>query len=544
VTSLFVQDIDFNGVINGSGNITTTGYVGIGTESPTHALNVVGDANVTGDLFVNGINVTGNLVDNYYSMSDVDNMLSGNFSLINTDLDVAIAGNISLINTDLANAIESNKTIIFQTADANYSALYEALNNVVSGNKSEAYGEVYGAVDGNISLVNTDINGAINGNVSLINTDINSAIDGNKTEIYGAGNGNYSEIYGLITGNYTAVEGSFNSTGWNRSGTNVFLANDNDYVGIGTTTPSSLLETANVAGTNEVNLSGVMYVNSTSGNVGVGTSSPLYNLHIKPSSGGSTLTIDTSVADDSSLLFSNNGAVKWKLRNDNGGTMGTDGLILTDKDNEELLGISQTNNFWFNGSVGIGETAPSSLLTTGNVDGTNEVNLSGVLYINSTSGNVGIGTGTPQQTLNVEGTFNATDDSYIAGNVFVNESNFGIGTNSPLSKFDIQRDPAQPAATGTATTAFLRLKSSGTTAADFGLQGASPYGLWIQSTAQTDLSTTYPISLNPNGGRVGIGTVNPQQTLDVVGNANVTQNLSIGSALVFIDGSGNMVFKI
>ncbi len=42
---------------NGSGNFTTSGWVGIGTPTPTHELNVVGDANITGDIYSNSFQV-------------------------------------------------------------------------------------------------------------------------------------------------------------------------------------------------------------------------------------------------------------------------------------------------------------------------------------------------------------------------------------------------------------------------------------------------------------------------------------------------------
>jgi len=96
ITELFIQDITFNGSINGSGNISTMGNVtasyfigdgsgltgitatstswnrsgtnvflhytddkvGIGTQTPTHKLNVIGNANITGNLTLGG-EVTG-----------------------------------------------------------------------------------------------------------------------------------------------------------------------------------------------------------------------------------------------------------------------------------------------------------------------------------------------------------------------------------------------------------------------------------------------------------------------------------------------------
>lgn len=50
VTGLFVQNIDFNGTINGTGNIITTGNLTVG-----------GDANVTGTIITSAINFTGDL---------------------------------------------------------------------------------------------------------------------------------------------------------------------------------------------------------------------------------------------------------------------------------------------------------------------------------------------------------------------------------------------------------------------------------------------------------------------------------------------------
>ena len=50
--------------------------------------------------------------------------------------------------------------------------------------------------------------------------------------------------------------------------------------------------------------------------------------------------------------------------------------------------------------------------------------------------------------------------------------------------------------------------------------------------------------VNTNTGKVGIGTTSPTQKLEVNGNANITQNLTIGGATVFTDITGNMIFRI
>jgi hypothetical protein len=40
-------------------------------------------------------------------------------------------------------------------------------------------------------------------------------------------------------------------------------------------------------------------------------------------------------------------------------------------------------------------------------------------------------------------------------------------------------------------------------------------GAWLQYTNRTDLSATYPLLLNPNGGNVGVGTVAPSARLEL-----------------------------
>jgi hypothetical protein len=45
-------------------------------------------------------------------------------------------------------------------------------------------------------------------------------------------------------------------------------------------------------------------------------------------------------------------------------------------------------------------------------------------------------------------------------------------------------------------------------------------------------------------GNVGIGTSSPSAKLEVEGNLNVTGNLSVGSALVFVNDDGDMIFRI
>ena len=67
--------------------------------------------------------------------------------------------------------------------------------------------------------------------------------------------------------------------------------------------------------------------------------------------------------------------------------------------------------------IGIGTSSPSSLFETGRSAQTNEVNLSNILFVNSTSGNVSIGTAIAANTLKVVGDVNITDNLFVGGNL-------------------------------------------------------------------------------------------------------------------------------
>jgi hypothetical protein len=97
----------------------------------------------------------------------------------------------------------------------------------------------------------------------------------------------------------------------------------------------------------------------------------------------------------------------------------------------------------------------------------------------------------------------------------------GIGTTSPVNKFQVEATTADPATSGTAANGNLRLGGlSVVHVLDFGLSSSSNFA-WLQARSKSAYGTTYPIALNPNGGAVGIGTSAPSSTL-TVGNTGGT----------------------
>ena len=81
----------------------------------------------------------------------------------------------------------------------------------------------------------------------------------------------------------------------------------------------------------------------------------------------------------------------------------------------------------------------------------------------------------------------------------------GIGTTSPSLRMHVvsTASASYPATSGaTQTGGVLRLQGPNNVILDAGENTTN--GFWLQSTNKNDLSTNYPLLLNPNGGNVGI----------------------------------------
>ncbi len=187
----------------------------------------------------------------------------------------------------------------------------------------------------------------------------------------------------------------------------------------------------------------------------------------------------------------------------------------------------------------------------------------GVLYFNPVSGNVGIGTASPGTKLDVAGSatiasgdssgrlllgrFSATypwsllqlgtgSDSFRLRSTsdaelfyVSNTGNVGIGITSPQNQLNIVGTGYKNVnITGTGTTGGgITLQSANTGGRAFTIlstgTGASPgagfFGIVDES------ASAYEMIINGSTGNVGIGTVNPQNKLNVVGDINATGNL-------------------
>jgi hypothetical protein len=94
----------------------------------------------------------------------------------------------------------------------------------------------------------------------------------------------------------------------------------------------------------------------------------------------------------------------------------------------------------------------------------------------------------------------------------------GIGTTTPVNKFQVETTASDPLITGNnIRNGHLRFSGVGVShIVDAGLMSStSNFSTWIQARKKDDYSVNYNLLLNPNGGMVGIGTSLPTNTLTV-----------------------------
>ncbi len=116
------------------------------------------------------------------------------------------------------------------------------------------------------------------------------------------------------------------------------------------------------------------------------------------------------------------------------------------------------------------------------------------------------GEGTPVSRIKLS----SYGDSYFAG---ADTGRVGIGTATPDAKLDVKRGLQSDTVSIANSAAYLSGQDVGII---IGQSNSGPYGTWIQSIRRID-GVSFPLSLNPSGSNVGIGTTSPDRTLDVEG---------------------------
>jgi hypothetical protein len=404
----------------------------------------------------------------------------------------------------------------------------DALRFATSDNNFGSFSEKMRITSGGNILMNTTTDPTTGGytNTTLLVKQLADGSFGGGLQIEEAATTNVA--YFGFNGSAFNIGTSYRSTGaynpitFSTSGTERIRIAASGNVGIGTTNPGVKLD---VVGTTETSIrvrdtggsslelyqqatdSYIIATNSTrfynsgserviitsAGNVGIGTTSPITKLEV-----------------DGTVTISGPSAIKWKY-----------------SDNYAYFGIGYIS----------GDDYGFYNYNYGRAD----------LYIQQSSGNIGIGTTTPSEKLSVNGnialpktgeTFIYNDQSasdsvaiggasYLAFSTYssawtermriLSGGNVGIGTNVPQTKLEVRGSQNNTIAPANGVAKFV----GGDAGVFVGtLAGTPSYGSWLQTMRESD-ALTFPMILNPLGGDIGIGISNPFNKLHIDGSSGI-----------------------
>ncbi|MHB8860387.1 MAG: tail fiber domain-containing protein, partial [Minisyncoccota bacterium] len=407
--------------------------------------------------------------------------------------------NSSITNTNLANSTiglsDSNSTITVGGSPASLGGALTATLNLAHGNTWTALQQF----NGNASTTQLTTTGATYLATTGGNVGIGTTTPGSLLSIGNTGGINFS----LATSTFSTT-GGINLTNGCFAVNGVCAGTGNGNIGAGT---QGQLPFYNAAGTTLTATSSIFL--SQSGNVGIGTVSPGQKLEVNGVGQFDSGLIGgtTSFTNVYSYFMANNGPGPWYPTASQGLAIGgnfSNGSRETDFWNTDPLDTGNNPSFSFKQQTGAGSR-------------TDLMNI-------QANGNVGIGTTSPYAQLSVSalnptvplfavdyGTGTATSSA-----LYVSKSgNVGIGTTGPGAPLQVGTNTAITGRT-------ILIPTYATTAGtDAGLEigdGGGNYWRFARTSSNTfrmDLSNTLGIM----GGNVGIGTTAPGANLDVRGNS-------------------------
>jgi Chaperone of endosialidase len=233
------------------------------------------------------------------------------------------------------------------------------------------------------------------------------------------------------------------------------------------------------------------------GNVGIGTPTPGFRLHLKGPAPNSFPFVISNSANTNTGLAVLEGAV------------GDYVLMICDVAGQQRVQLSSSSDSWLNGgNVGIGTAAPANKLHVVSNDANFTVDTP---LVNQTASIGFCDGGQPRWAIYTVAGVNhelGIYSSSIATNVitFQQGGNVGIGTTAPAAKFDVQLLAGEHAG-------FINYSSHATVAA---------WNDGLTAWGKLHISPAQDAYLCETAGNVGIGTTTPAAKLEVIGPSTTT----------------------
>ena len=321
----------------------------------------------------------------------------------------------------------------------------------------------------------------------------------------------------------------------------------NGNVGIGTTTTNqgSLVVTNGNVGIGTWTTAGGNLIINGGGNVGIGSAWPGTVLDVNGTVRMGGFTLSGNGAANGYVMVTNSvGVGTWMPASTLGTSVGSNYWLLTAAAGN--VGVSTTNTVGIgttsgigaglavmNGNVGIGTWAPAGLLQINN--------LTNAPFVVSSTGNVGIGTITPQSGLAVaNGNVGIGTWTAAGGNLIVNGGgNVGIGSAWPGQRVDVNGTVRMTGLTMSTSPISGYVLTASDSAGDTTWSSPSSVSGWILVGNNLYNTNTGNVGINTiNGANVGIGTSTPQGGF-VVTNGNVgIGTWTAANALSIVGGVG------